>query len=1100
MPNLTPEANRDFIGVRDYLASALPNPEFDELSAGSKYVPILLLKAGQMMAGFAFSRENITESYERLYGSFKEKYAERRAEWSALDLAFVFCVRAAARGLELFSSEVETDVFFCRKFVIALNGSAGDALARLPFLPLGPVAERSLRPPSAQTFLQQRGIRAPLARALVVHGERSAERIVESCLRGDVGNPVIVARRPSELVPVTSVDTAPIRLEDVRIRNFRAYRKERKLVFGRNVTILYGPNGFGKTSVFDAIDFAATGDVGRLGIGNEERFRKIATHLDSDGRESEVTLGVRVGDSVHRIQRPVSDRKHARLDDLRLDRKEILRYLTGGRGPAADRIENLVSLFRATHLFSQEHQELAKNFARECELSPEVVSRLLAFEDYLNARKKTTDVCRVLRGHVEERSTEIQELRDAVSREEAELEGFARTAQGDVDGSELDDAIASVRARVAAEGMAVVDGGVDLFTLRGWRATLESRVAEVEGRRSGMEQLADDVGELPVIRRKLAEVRREIELRRTRLAARLAEKDRTEQRLSRAEAAVAREGETRRRCRSRLSTMTWVRKVAPDYAALQETVTTATARLGRAQAALATAEGEENRAKERVAEGRRRRAKATERIEAIRSRLKILNGLVNGLRGWTAQRARVEEGLRQQSTVVQALDRLAAQRAEIADRLRASKRKEAEYQREVERIEGEDSDVRALLWKLEGHIDSGVCPLCGEDHGATGALLDAIRKRTKEDVAAPAREGLRTVRRENNELKLRDAALKAEEDQERARLAEVREQCLLDEKENASFVEGLERAGVVRGLEGEGTTQELESLRKAELRDMEEVERELEASRKVEGAGAGALRESRDRIEKSRHAVSRCSRVLGEARSKTEALRNDSRVGGEDLEATEESMKAAELLLRQEMERAEAAYEDAKKMFAEQREILEGIDAEVVSVRSELSFCKGREGTLAETCGRVEAGRRELKLLDDVDREGVIALCRELTRRLAEMEDLRDAVGRVEMALDAATTRAAFRRLRESVRKRREVIDAAKAQREKYVEWLDSFEEVVEVLTAEQETAVQHFTREYGPRTSVIQKRLRSVYGFGEIEILSEDSKIKVRARRGTEN
>ena len=54
-------------------------------------------------------------------------------------------------------------------------------------------------------------------------------------------------------------------------------------------------------------------------------------------------------------------------------------------------------------------------------------------------------------------------------------------------------------------------------------------------------------------------------------------------------------------------------------------------------------------------------------------------------------------------------------------------------------------------------------------------------------------------------------------------------------------------------------------------------------------------------------------------------------------------MKAAELLLRQEMERAEAAYEDAKKMFAEQREILEGIDAEVVSVRSELSFARAEK-------------------------------------------------------------------------------------------------------------------------------------------------------------
>ena len=122
-----------------------------------------------------------------------------------------------------------------------------------------------------------------------------------------------MAAKPSELIPVTNLDSAPIRLGKITMRNFRAYKKERNLVFGENLTILYGPNGFGKTSVFDAIDFAATGDVGRLGIGSEERFRKIATHLDSKGEESDVTLTVRVGSEMHRIQRKVSDRKACTL-------------------------------------------------------------------------------------------------------------------------------------------------------------------------------------------------------------------------------------------------------------------------------------------------------------------------------------------------------------------------------------------------------------------------------------------------------------------------------------------------------------------------------------------------------------------------------------------------------------------------------------------------------------------------------------------------------------------------------------------------------------------------------------------------------------------
>ena len=111
--------------------------------------------------------------------------------------------------------------------------------------------------------------------------------------------------------------------------------------------------------MFDAVDFAFTGEIGRLNTRTEARFREVAAHLDSNDGGSGVALGVEIDGDRHQLVRRVGDRKKAELDGISLDRKATLERLTGWRGPGADRIENMISLFRATHLFSQEHQELA---------------------------------------------------------------------------------------------------------------------------------------------------------------------------------------------------------------------------------------------------------------------------------------------------------------------------------------------------------------------------------------------------------------------------------------------------------------------------------------------------------------------------------------------------------------------------------------------------------------------------------------------------------------------------------------------------------------------------------------------------------------------
>ena len=57
--------------------------------------------------------------------------------------------------------------------------------------------------------------------------------------------------------------------------NFRAYREPQKFALDANLVVLYGPNGLGKTSFFDAIDFACTGGVTRL----DERFGRQTARL-----------------------------------------------------------------------------------------------------------------------------------------------------------------------------------------------------------------------------------------------------------------------------------------------------------------------------------------------------------------------------------------------------------------------------------------------------------------------------------------------------------------------------------------------------------------------------------------------------------------------------------------------------------------------------------------------------------------------------------------------------------------------------------------------------------------------------------------------------
>jgi exonuclease SbcC len=116
--------------------------------------------------------------------------------------------------------------------------------------------------------------------------------------------------------------------------------------------------------------------------------------------------------------------------------------------------------------------------------------------------------------------------------------------------------------------------------------------------------------------------------------------------------------------------------------------------------------------------------------------------------------------------------------------------------------------------------------------------------------------------------------------------------------------------------------------------------------------------------------------------------------------------------------------------------------------------------------------------------------------RQAELQGLQSRISSIEIGLDAVTTAAALTRLRNVVLNLQKSVRAQRKSRSLLKPWQSYFEEVRRLVSSEQQAAISNFIEQYGPRTSVIQRRLRSGYRFDDIKISSKQSEIRVSAER----
>ncbi len=1099
MPNLQHNLAVSADGLRQYLEGVLPGSHLSVKTLDANHEPLVLLKTDHIAAGFGFSNGDLGGSYEIAYKQFKSHYSEQQGKWDALDLAFVFCVQPSFPNLDQFCSAVETDVFFCRKFVVPISRSFDFSLARLPFLPLTPLEGRSLRPPSAQTFLQQSEVPALLARYIVVPRERGAERIVDACVAGEFGSPKEVSSPKAQRAIEIQSQTNSVTLEEITIKNFRAYRKPQTFKLGANVTVLYGPNGFGKTSFFDAVDFAVTGGIGRVGTKPDAHFAKMAQHLDAASEESLVNAVFHSKGVSRRIVRNVRSRNSALLDGHSTDRKVILSELTGRDIPASDRVDNFVNLFRATHLFNQELQELTRDFREDCRLSKEIVSPMLALQDYANALAKIEKITETLNGIVDSAEKDISSLDQEIGDYAKEIERLNPKTDSNAASGSLEAQFEALATRLKAAGVEPTVATPAVATTRNWSSLIADAHGESVSRSNRLGALVRELPTLNNAKKELLKVEKQITESEAALSGIDQKRVAGEIALQELEKGFATLNSDVSLLQSQSALFEWWHLNHNTYSEAKKLQNQSAEQITQLKPTIEKLRSDDEGAVKQLAGLNNQSKQIDDTLKSRQANIGVLHEVLKELNSWKLDLKSLMALSDSEITLQSSLDILRVEERNIAQTSATLSEEESRLHRQVEEIDNSQSEVRSLLLKLQGHVDSGICPLCGEDHATKDHLAERIEKQLKNDPANKPRAELSQIR---EKIKInKDAAAANAQKLEAVQLELVKARQTRERLTAA--ISRFENIAATAGLTLNSSTSVPEDLVQAKIQPLQKeiddlrlqlarLSEEAETARvnvgRSNGALASALAQEKIFQDALKRADQEISRFTADPRWHLLSLETSPDQVAAEEKAHSEKLAPANLIFKK-------AQSDLEKKRAE---IIE-LQKEANASKNRLQAFRSQAANLQRSITQSTTRLTEAKLSAEITEESLMVLIAEGTKVQENLTTLRNSISTLELALDAATTAAALSTTQQNLRNKEKTRTQTKKRHDDHKPWLSYFASVAKLLTSQQNDAITNFTNDYGPRTSVIQRRLRSVYGFDDIEIRSSDSSIEVRVKRNGE-
>ena len=1060
----------------------------------------LILSVNSDLICFATLSDKFEEDYSKAFQNFKNLYSINSNKWADYDLTLVFCNIAKIISEE-FCNKIELDPYFCRKFVIDSENLETE-LKNLPFIPLHSGGIEGLkRITSSQTLLMNHRVNTELAKYLAVPHLRSENGIIEDCTKGLLGTANWMEGQKEEFLSLPDTEKTKVRLKELEITNFRAYTKTTKFDIDANLVILYGPNGFGKTSFFDAIDFVCTGSVGRFEAHgfDSERLVRVLHHLDSSREDSFVKATINKDGKEIEIKRYLKDRNHAYLGELMKDRNSILIELAGLLEEPPDlRVDNLARLFRASHLFGQEFQSLMSEFTKNSKLPQETVSRMFAMQDYVEAINKSRKVIEELKGQINEKESGIIEIKEFLKRRDSEIKELEQSvkvldnpktllAKGKV----IAERIYEV-AKVSLE----VTKDFTQETIRNWRSILEEKIVNITQMLETYKLISGRLKDFQNNEKDLSKKNLELKQKKEYLPKLLECSESKNKELEILKEKIKTLLLQEKTLSIRREILDWLSKMKIEYERLRD-------QLQNENKIYKSFESQLLESMPKIAKQKSAKDILEKNLTKTTTSLKELQNKFDEIEIFKKEIAEWQKISVRQIEVEGYITSKEKQNRIIADELRDKKqelnRLIIEHQiskKNLDDLQQVQTELKTLLDNIEKYINSDKCPVCGTSHQSKQELIQKLnyQRGVQPQQVQNAIENFEKVREKVESFKKDVGVEETKYNQLIQEITNLQKELVgLKDKQKSSERKAmsldidakLEKVHLIINTRQESIRSEINIKQKEVSSLTTELKKESEQYQIFSDAELN-IKQNLENIRLKQNRIQTMQEeIRGSALEKQVFLESEDRIIKTDLAKLNEEFEKIVKEIRTQQSEEQKLQKEANGHLQE-KNILE----------KEIAVLELQVAKIIDFNEEVKKLLKELNLGIDISLKDLSIAAESSSEKLVKIELLRKEVMNLEIVMDSIQSSAILTSMRQEALEIKNKLNDGEREQKILKEWKIYFENINNELVFVQRRSLSRYVETYGPLSSIIQRRLRSVYGFKDIELSQEKGNLVVRVSR----
>lgn len=1013
-----------------------------------------------------------------------------RKAWEEREAGFLACVERAlggsrGKGVEIsltflydpnqedelleYIVRLERDEFYCKKFAVGLvKDNWAEALSRLPFARISRqlTNQSSGLPPAAHSLLINSGIKPEYARLMVQQQRANVDRFWDKCVDGSIWSADSSRQHYLVSYPQTAGLPQPARLTRLTLSGFRGYSTPQTLNLDADLVVLAGPNGLGKTSIFDAVEFVATGSVRRLGSSEPLYNRR---HEEP----SFVEMAFKVGGREHVVKRETGSPTLATLDGREgVSRKGVLKALTGALRD--EHTERFVNLFCATHLHPQEQLFLIEAVGRDSTLDADVLGRMLAMQDYERALIVLKQLIQRAEQQKGKETGQLDKLDEQIRTLEQELKDLRKYSTADALTNEPGALLTQLSA--LEEEVAATIGSLPSPLPPVPRERVRTVRSMVDGHLQAQRKLAGRLDNVPAKLARWAELVRQkpsvqalLDAQNDRLASLKNKATQVKERIKVLDEQMR-------------MVKTLSEKDAERRAALQWGIATCD-RMLETNSILSSTRETLQALNEQDKRLRNRGTELVHKSESLRNQRDRLGKQIGELRARLTRTVELLRRVETQGLVVEgrirgesdqdltAIQEVKAKLSSLSGNIAGVERRIGELDLRLSELESRLDSRRRLMSGLLHHVTNSICPMCGHVHATREDLIKRV-----ENMMAVSSEELSSLQTERRDLQEQHTSLLTQKHQLSVTLNTL-----------------VTRVDQWRALAAE-VSQWL-GMREAGPDDLKNVVAQLTSDLKRREEEYHRLEYDTNELVSSLSSLNREIGILQEQRNA--AVETESKSLAEIESMQRESLRRGlpwpldkgtfllelETLSAKEKEHTRSIQENRRALTSAQDEAGE-VGRLIGAIAGEVKSLGDQLGALDDEAGRLAQEVREAGFTGIQDAADRVHVRQEQTAKVVSKLD--DALRRLLVLEDALDSAARSSRYVEA-RRKLSALERERTQYEKGSKALNylatRLHNLVSALEAERNSALSKYCDVQGEIVSAIQARLRPVYGFGKTRL-----------------